>query len=254
MAGRLQGRVALVTGASQGIGEAIARRFVREGAQVVGVARNAAALDGLANAEAAFTPFVADVRDHDRLRVCVAEAVARHGRLDILINNAGFSYYEPVSDTPIDHWRHTHQVNLEAQFVLCQLVIPHMRRARYGRIVNISSTQSLAVEPLVGAYAASKGGINALTRSLAVELAPDGIVANALAPGCIHTPMSVVNGVDETQTDEFQAWYVQRRKIPLGRAGRAEEVATAALFLASEECSYTTGQTLVVDGGLTITF
>jgi NAD(P)-dependent dehydrogenase (short-subunit alcohol dehydrogenase family) len=129
-----------------------------------------------------------------------------------------------------------------------------MMAGGYGRIVNISSTQSIAVEPKVSAYAASKGGINALTRSLAVELAEHNIVVNAIAPGCIHTPMSIIDGVDETKSDYFQEWYVKQRKIPLARPGKADEIASAALFLASDECSYITGHILVVDGGLTITF
>jgi NAD(P)-dependent dehydrogenase (short-subunit alcohol dehydrogenase family) len=123
-----------------------------------------------------------------------------------------------------------------------------------GRIVNIASTQAMATEPHLAAYTSSKGGLLALTRAMAVELAPHGVLVNAVAPGCIHTPMSIINGVDETQTEEFQAWYVQRRKIPLGRPGEPEEVARAVLFLASDECQYITGQTLVVDGGLTVTF
>jgi NAD(P)-dependent dehydrogenase (short-subunit alcohol dehydrogenase family) len=253
VAGRLQNRVALVTGASQGIGEAIARRFVGEGALVVGVARNRDALAALGAELPGFGGFPADVRDHDALARCVENTIARHGRIDILVNNAGIASYERFTEAGLERWRHTLGVNLEAQFVLCRLVVPHMIRHGYGRIVNISSTQSIATEPGVGAYAASKGGINALTRSLAVELAEHGIVANALLPGCIRTPMSVVDGVDETTTEAFQEWYVKRRKIPLGRAGDAREVAAAALFLASEECSYMTGQTMVVDGGLTIT-
>jgi NAD(P)-dependent dehydrogenase (short-subunit alcohol dehydrogenase family) len=106
----------------------------------------------------------------------------------------------------------------------------------------------------VGAYVASKGAIMSYTRSLAVELAPSGVLVNAIAPGCIHTPMSIIDGVDETETDFFKQWYVGMRKIPLARAGEPEEIARAALFLASEDCSYMTGHTMVVDGGLTITF
>jgi len=105
----------------------------------------------------------------------------------------------------------------------------------------------------VGAYAATKGGIISFTKSLAVELAPHSILANAIAPGCIHTPLSIVKGVDETRTESFQEWYVKNRRIPLARPGEPEEVARVAAFLASDECSYITGQTLVVDGGLTIT-
>lgn len=172
----------------------------------------------------------------------------------MLVNNAGFQYTVPVLDTTIDQWRRTQAVNLEAQFVLCKLVAPYMIAHGYGRIVNIASTQAIAAEANVAAYAASKGGVAAFTRSLAVELAPHNILVNAIAPGAIHTPMSIINGVDEIESEFFQEWYVRRRKIPLGRAGQAGEIANAALFLASEECSYITGHTLVADGGLTITF
>ena len=129
-----------------------------------------------------------------------------------------------------------------------------VRRTDYGRIVNVSSVQAIASEGVVGPYAASKGAINAWSRSLAVDLAEYGVLVNVVAPGCIHTEMSVIGGVDETATPEFQEWYVKRRKIPLGRAGSPEEIARAILFLSSEECSYITGHTLVVDGGLTVTF
>jgi 3-oxoacyl-[acyl-carrier protein] reductase len=145
-------------------------------------------------------------------------------------------------------------VNIEAAFVAAQLVSPGMIAARRGRIVNIASTQAIASEPLVGAYAAAKGAMLAMTRTLAVELAPYDVLVNAVAPGCIHTPMSIINGVDETTAPMFQEWYVRQRKIPLGRPGRPEEVAGAVLFLASDDCGYVTGSTLVVDGGLTITF
>lgn len=254
MADRLAGRVALVTGAAQGIGEAIARRFVAEGAQVVAVDRNGAALVQLADTMPGLTPFAADITDHVALERCVADLIAKHGQIDILVNNAGFQYTVPFLESTLDDWRRTQAVNLEAQYVLCKLVAPHMIRAGYGRIVNVSSTQSIAVEPNVNAYAASKGGVGAFTRSLAVELASHGILVNAIAPGAIRTPMAIINGVDGLQTEEFQEWYVRRRKIPLGRPGEVGEIAAVALFLASEECGYVTGHTLVADGGLTITF
>jgi NAD(P)-dependent dehydrogenase (short-subunit alcohol dehydrogenase family) len=139
-------------------------------------------------------------------------------------------------------------------FVLAKLVIPHMIAAKYGRIVNVSSVQALASEATVGAYAASKGAINAWSRSLAVDLAEHGILVNVVAPGCIRTEMSVIDGVDETTTEMFQEWYVKHRKIPLARPGDSDEVASAIAFLSGDQCTYITGQTLVVDGGLTITF
>jgi len=198
--------------------------------------------------------FVCDVTDHAGLERCVRETIARHGQIDVLVNNAGFSYYERHAASTLEHWRQTMAVNAEAGYVLAKLVVPHMIARRYGRIVNVCSTQAIASDATVGAYAASKGALGAWTRTLAVDLAEHGILVNAVAPGCIHTAMSILDGVDETTTPDFQEWYVRRRKIPLARPGRAEEVANAILFLAGDQCVYITGQTLVVDGGLAVTF
>jgi NAD(P)-dependent dehydrogenase (short-subunit alcohol dehydrogenase family) len=247
-------RVAVVTGASSGIGRGTARLFAQKGAKVIALARRAERLKELEQEQAGIVGFPCDVSDHAALERCVEQTAKEHGRIDVLVNNAGFSYYERHAASTLEHWRHTMAVNLEAMYVLAKLVVPHMIERRYGRIVNVSSIQAIAAEPVVGAYAATKGAINAWSRSLAVDLAEYGILVNVVAPGCIHTEMSVIDGVDETTTPEFQEWYVQRRKIPLGRPGRAEEIADAILFLSSDRCSYITGHTLVVDGGLTITF
>ena len=254
MPGRLAEQIAIVTGAAQGIGLAITNRFLSEGAKVIGIDKNEQALTKISELHAEFTAHVTDVEDHDSLLACVEKNKKKYGTVHVLVNNAGISYYEDAVSTSLEQWRHTHRVNIEAQFFLCKIVAPIMIKGGYGRIVNISSTQSIAVEPKVSAYAASKGGINALTRSLAVELAEHGIIVNAIAPGCIHTPMSIIDGIDETESDYFKEWYVKQRKIPLARPGEADEIASAALFLASKECSYVTGHILVVDGGLTITF
>ncbi len=254
MSHALENRIAIVTGASSGIGQATARRFAAEGAVVIAIARRADRLAELRAESPRIEPFPCDVTDHAALESCVTETIRRHGRIDALVNNAGFSFYERHAESTLEHWRQTMAVNLEAMYVLARLVAPHMIAQRYGRIVNVSSTQSIAAEPVVGAYAATKGGINAWSRSLAVDLAEYGILVNVVAPGCIRTEMSVINGVDETTTPDFQEWYVRRRKIPLARPGTSEEVANAILFLSGDQCGYITGHTLVVDGGLTITF
>jgi NAD(P)-dependent dehydrogenase (short-subunit alcohol dehydrogenase family) len=254
MSNRLEGRVALVTGASQGIGEAVVRRFVKEGARVVGLARKAEALSRLADELAAFTPFPADIQDHAALQRSVEQTIEREGKIDILVNNAGFQYTIPFMESTLEQWQHTHRVNIEAQYVLCKLIAPYMINQHYGRIINVSSIQGLANESSVTAYAATKGGITAFTRALAVDLAPYNILVNALAPGAVDTPMAVINGVNGYETEEFQEWYVKRRKILLARPGSPDEMAAATLFLADEENSYMTGHTLVVDGGMTITF
>jgi NAD(P)-dependent dehydrogenase (short-subunit alcohol dehydrogenase family) len=251
---RLANRVALVTGAGQGIGAAILARLHAEGATVFGLDRNAEPLAPLCQSLGTGAhPLVVDLADHEALAQAV-EQLGRDQRIDILVNNAGMFLYAPFEHTSLEQWRRLMAVNHEGHIFLTQLVIGRMKAAGFGRIVNIASTEALAVEAQVSAYAASKGAVLAFTRSLAVELAPHGILVNAVAPGCIHTPMSIVNGVDETTTADFQEWYVKRRKIPLARPGEPHEVANAVLFLCSEECSYITGHTLVVDGGLTITF
>lgn len=254
---RLNDRVALVTGAAQGIGAAIVAEFVREGACVAAIdrkndieqiCRNISGNSGKA------IPYVFDITDHEAYARCVEEVAKQHGKIDVLVNNAAISFYGDIFEDSVEQWRETHQVNLEAIYWGCKLAAPYMAKRHWGRIVSISSTQAIATEGRVGAYAAAKGGIISFTKSLAVELAPHGILANAIAPGCIHTPMSIIDGVDETQTELFKEWYVKRRKIPLARPGEPWEVARVAVFLASEDCSYITGQTIVVDGGLTSTF
>ena len=246
----LAGRVAIVTGAGSGIGRATAERFLAEGAVVAALDLAPGSLETHPN----LLLFAIDVTDETALSACVGEVVRRFQKIDILVNNAGISTYERLMESSPENWRRTMQVNLEAMYLLSRLVVPHMTRHGYGRIVNISSTQAFAAEATVGAYAASKGAINAWSRALAVDLAPSGILVNVVAPGCIHTGMSVVQGVDETATEEFQEWYVRRRKIPLARPGAAEEVANCVYFLAGDQCTYLTGQTMVVDGGLTATF
>ena len=247
-------RVAIVTGASSGIGQAAAERLARDGAVVIAIARRRERLEELQKTFPHIHPAPCDVTDHASLERIVAETAERFGRIDILVNNAGFSYYERIVDSSLEHWRQTQAVNLESMFVLTKLAVPHMIARRCGRIVNLSSVQAFASEPSVGAYAASKGAINAWSRSLAVDLAEHGILVNVVAPGCILTEMSVIDGVDETTTELFQEWYVKQRKIPLARPGTADEVANVIAFLCGDQCTYITGQTLVVDGGLTITF
>jgi NAD(P)-dependent dehydrogenase (short-subunit alcohol dehydrogenase family) len=135
-----------------------------------------------------------------------------------------------------------------------KLAAPYMVEQKFGRIINVTSIQGFASSGTCGAYNAAKGGIIALTKSMAVELAPYNIAVNAIAPGFMRTPMSFIDGVDETTTEPFLKWYVEMRHVPMARTGYPEDDAGAAVFLASEYCRYMTGQVLVVDGGLTSTF
>jgi NAD(P)-dependent dehydrogenase (short-subunit alcohol dehydrogenase family) len=254
---KLQGRVALVTGAAQGIGAAIVREFLREGAWVAAIDRKTEVRDvfqAVAENSANVRPCIFDITDDEAYERCVENVVREKGKIDLLVNNAAICSYGDIFEDSLEKWRQVQAVNLEAIYRGCKLVAPHMASRRWGRIISIASTQAIAAEGGLGSYVAAKGAIVSFTKSLAVELAPHGILANAIAPGCIHTPMSIVNGVDETQTELFKEWYLGKRKIPLARPGEPEEIARVAVFLASEDCSYVTGQTLVVDGGLTITF
>jgi NAD(P)-dependent dehydrogenase (short-subunit alcohol dehydrogenase family) len=254
---KLAEKIALVTGAAQGIGAAIASEFAKEGAVVYCVDRGAHVQDHctqICHSAGQAVGCQLDITNHAAYSELVSNIVEAQGSIDILVNNAAIAYYEELLNSSLEHWREIQAVNLEAQYIGCKLVAPHMIKTGWGRIVNIASTQAIATEATVGAYAASKGAIISFTKSLAVELAQFGINVNAIAPGCIHTPMSIVNGVDETTTEYFKTWYVGKRKIPLARPGRPEEIARVAVFLASEDASYVTGHTLVADGGLTITF
>jgi 3-oxoacyl-[acyl-carrier protein] reductase len=255
---KLKGRVAIVTGAGQGIGAAIAREFCQEGGVIAPIDINREPLESvcreLGEQGAETHAGVFDLTDSDAYANFVASVVQRFGRVDILVNNAALCIYGDILNDRVADWRRVIAVNLEAVYYGSKLVAPTMAKQRRGRIVSVSSIQAYATDGRAGAYCATKGGIVSLTHSMAVELAPHGVLVNAIAPGCIHTPMSLIDGVDETKTDFFRNWYVKNRKIPLGRPGEPEEVAKVAVFLASDDSSYMTGHTLVVDGGLSITF
>lgn len=254
---RLEGRVAIVTGAAQGIGAAIAREFAREGARVACLDLKAEVEQvaaGIRKQGGKARAHLFDITDAEAYRKCVDDVVREEAKVDILVNNAAICFYADLLHDNLEEWRKVQAVNLEAVYRGAKLVAPHMARQGWGRIISLASTQAIATEGQLGSYTAAKGAIISFTKSLAVELAPHGILANAIAPGCIHTPMSIINGVDETQSEFFQEWYVKKRKIPLARPGEPEEVARVAVFLASDDSTYVTGHTLVVDGGLTITF
>lgn len=256
--GLLAGRVAAVTGAGQGLGLAIAREFADEGAKVVLIERNQETLDSVIeefkHKGYDALPYRLDITQYDEYRRVVEDAVQKAGHLDILVNNAAIAYYGTIFEDNLEKWRAQIAVNLEALYMGTKIVVPHMAAQKWGRVINITSIQGFASSGGNGAYNAAKGGIIAFTKSLAVELAPHNIAANAVAPGFMRTPMSIVNGVDETTTNDFITWYVQRRHVPMARTGLPEDVSGAVVFLASDYCRYMTGQVLVVDGGLTSTW
>jgi 3-oxoacyl-[acyl-carrier protein] reductase len=256
--GLLNGRVAVITGAGQGLGRAVAREFADEGATTILLEFNQ---DTLANAASELTAmghtalaYPLDITHYDEYRKAIADAAEKLGHIDIIVNNAAIARYGTILEDNLDDWRAQIGVNLEAVYMGTKIVAPYMVKQNFGRVISIASIQGFASSGTCGAYNAAKGGIIAFTKSLAVELAPYGIAANAVAPGFMRTPMSVVNGVDETTTEDFLKWYVDRRHVPMARTGYPEDVAGTVVFLASDYCRYMTGQLLVVDGGLTSTF
>jgi 3-oxoacyl-[acyl-carrier protein] reductase len=256
--GLLEGRVGVITGAGQGLGQAIAREFADEGAAVVLLERNPASLHATAEEitakGGAVAPYALDLTDYAAYEQALADAAAKFGHIDILVNNAAIAIYGTILTDKLEDWRAQIAVNLEAVYMGSKLAVPYMVRQQWGRIISITSVQGFGSSGGNGAYNAAKGGIIAYTKSLAVELAPYNILANAVAPGFMRTPMSFIDGVDETTTPEWKAWYADRRKVPLGRTGYPEDVSGTVVFLASDYCRYMTGQLLVVDGGLMSTW
>ncbi|HMR32797.1 MAG TPA: SDR family oxidoreductase [Geminicoccaceae bacterium] len=245
MAGRLNGRAAIVTGAAQGIGAAIAMRLAEEGAAVVvGDLREAQCRALAERIGGAFRR--CDVASEADLKSIVADAVERHGRLDILVQNAGIYPMNDLVDIPVEEWDRVLAVNLRGCFLAARAALPVMKAAGYGRIVMTSSiTGPRVVPPRHAHYAASKAGINGLIRAAALEAAPFGVTVNGVEPGNIAT-----EGLAAERSPEFIAG--MEASIPMRRLGTPRDVADAVLFLASDEAGYITGTTIVIDGGQTL--
>ena len=257
--GLLAGQVCVVSGAGQGLGRAIVLEMAAEGAKVVLLERNPATLQNVAAevaaAGGAALSYQLDVTDYDAYGKAIADVAAKWGGIDVLVNNAAINPpTRTILDDTLEDWRRTIAINLESVYMGSKLVAPHMVAKKSGRIISIASIQGFASSGECGAYNAAKGAIIALTKSMAVELGPYDILVNAVAPGFMLTPMSFVNGVNETDTPDFKEWYVKRGKVPLRRTGYPEDVSGTVIFLASQYCRYMTGQLLVVDGGLMSTF
>ena len=246
---RLTGRIALITGAGDGIGAATARRFSGEGATVILADKNEA------NARSVCAEIVAkggkaaairaDIRKLEDIHAMLAFAAKTFGPAEILVNNAGIGSQKHFLETTIDMLDEMLEVNVKGTFLCAQEAAREMAKLGRGAIVNVSSHSSLLGSTGRSAYAASKGGIDAMTRVMAVDLAQFGIRVNSIAPGPIDTPRIRKQHNEERS----QAWL---RAVPLARIGRPEEVAAVAAFLASDDSSYVTGQTIAVDGGFTI--
>ena len=259
---RHEGAVAFITGGGRGIGRAIAERLSSEGASVALIARTPAELDaavtairqrgGGGNAVA----IQADIADPVQIEEAIAQAESALGPITILVNNAAISPLTDLVQGSFAEWDSVMRVNLYGAVHCSRIVGRRMiDRDAGGVIVNISSIHGTRVEPHASAYDVAKGGIDQLTRSLAMELAPHGIRVNAIAPGFIDTAMSVgADGISEVETVEFRQIYVDGRRIPVGRAGQPGEIAAVVSFLASDDASYVSGAIIPVDGGLSTAF
>jgi NAD(P)-dependent dehydrogenase (short-subunit alcohol dehydrogenase family) len=243
----LQDRVAFITGAGSGIGRAIAQAFAGQGAKValadvdLEAARRAAG--ELSDAGGAALPLRADVTSPDEVSAALQATVDAFGGLDILVNNAGVCALEPLEEISLESWNRVLAVNLTGAFLCAQAALPYLRRSRCGRIINLGSVAGRVGGLAVGAhYSVSKAGLMCLTKVLAKMLAREGITANSISPGTTETALTA--DWDESIKESL------RQQIPLGRLGRPDDVAPAAVFLASDGAAYVTGATLDVNGGL----
>ena len=248
--GRLDGKVAIISGGARGQGAAEARIFAREGAKVVigdildAEGTRVAAEISESGGDALYVHL--DVTQEEDWRSAVEAAVSSFGKLDILVNNAGIWRRGRVEDTTVEDWDMIMDVNAKGVFLGTKLAIPEMRKAGGGSIINISSTAGLVGGPRSSAYTASKGAVRLFTKATAVQYAREGIRANSVHPGPIDTPM-----IQQVWQGEEQSREAALARTPLGRIGTPEDIAYGVLFLASDESSFMTGSELVIDGGST---
>lgn len=246
----LSGRVALVTGASRGLGQTFARALAAAGADLAVTSRHAEDLAPFVDEIAAMgrrcLPAACDVRDVESIRAAVAATVDRYGKIDILVNNAGCNVRKPALEVTPDDWDKILDTNLRGTFFMAQAVAQHMVAAGYGRIVNIGSVTAVAGYAGLAPYGASRGGVRQLTMSLADDWGPHGVTVNCLAPGWFRTAQNAVMYEDA----DWVEYLVD--KIPLRRPGQPPDLEGAVVFLASDASAYITGQTLLVDGGISV--
>ena len=240
MGGRLEGKVCVITGTASGIGAASARLFAEEGARVVGIDLNASAEGELM--------IEADVSDEAQVRAAFAQALGELGRVDVLMNNAGINPTDDgsVLETSLEAWQRVQDINLRSVFLCCKHGIPHLLEAGGGSVINVASFVAvMGAAVSQGSYTASKGAVLSLSRELGVEFAGRGVRVNALCPGPVNTPL-----LKELFAKDPEGAAKRLVHIPMGRFGESEEIARAAIFLASDDSSFVTATSLSVDGGL----
>jgi NAD(P)-dependent dehydrogenase (short-subunit alcohol dehydrogenase family) len=245
----LEGKVAIITGASRGIGESIARAFVSHGAKVVLASRKIDGVGSVAESigASAFAVAAHTGREED-CKNLVSKAIERFGKVDVLVNNAATNpYFGPMLDIDMGAWDKTFEVNLKGYFWMIREVSKHLQgRSAPGSIISVASVAGVEAAPLQGVYGMTKAAIMSMTKTLAFELAGSKIRVNAIAPGLIKTRFASAIVENEDLVKEVL------RKTPLGRCGEPDEIAGAAVFLASDAANYLTGHTLVIDGGMTV--
>ena len=243
----MDGRVAVITGASRGLGRAMAIALAGAGAKLALVSRDAAQLEKTATAvrEAGSEAqvFPTDVTDETQVLKLERDMIARFGAVHILINNAGINVRKTVPEFTLDEWRSVIDTNLTSAFLLCRAFVPHMKGKGYGRIINMTSIMSHVSLPARAAYSASKAGLLGFTRALALELAAEAITCVAISPGPFATEMNAPIMNDPEKNAQFVS------KIPMGRWGRLDEIGKLALFLCSEDAAFITGTDILIDGG-----
>jgi NAD(P)-dependent dehydrogenase (short-subunit alcohol dehydrogenase family) len=243
---RLENKIAIITGGGTGIGAATAGLFCREGAQVVLFGRRKDRLEETAGTlgenALVVSGDITSARDVDYL---VTKTLEAYGRIDIVVNNAGIFAPAPLHETSDEDWDQSLNINLRGIFLLCKRVLPIMMKQKSGNFIHISSILGIIAVPQTAAYNSSKGALNQLSKSIAVEYGAEGIRSNVICPGLIDTEMTASLMEDEALMEEWSKGY------PIGRFGKPDDVASASLYLASDESSFVTGASLPVDGGYT---